>query len=121
MSWLERQWQLKLEMLESLSRSQRAVAAMLESMAKTTSAYRMDSAEVIVHELSSIAKYQQALARHMLDIRLHTVHRGKPTPPWISDRYGICPGPPLCRKKMKLSKGSLANPCAGKSVRKLSH
>ncbi|WP_010271020.1 hypothetical protein [Paenibacillus senegalensis] len=90
MSWLERQWELKLELLESLSRSQRAVASMLDNIAMTASSHSTDSSDIIVRELTSIAKYQQVLARRILDIRMNPVRKGEPASPWISERPGLC-------------------------------
>lgn len=104
MNWLERQWQLKLEMLESLSRSQKAVASMLESMASRVPVNSFDSSEMIVRELSSLAKYQQALARRMLDIRINPIRKGRPTSPWIGKFQGLCPGSFASEKTIRLTR-----------------
>lgn len=105
MNFLERQLELKLDIMESLSRSQRAVAVMLEGLADTT-AQRGDSSELIGRELIAIARYQQVLGHRMLGIPLHRVRRGHSMPPWVASKYGLYS--PFRKKKFCLVRGNSA-------------
>ncbi|MCZ8519159.1 MULTISPECIES: hypothetical protein [Paenibacillus] len=85
MNWTEEENKVKLHLLHSLARSQRALARMLESMAQV-----VDTSPATASELSAavrtMAGYQRALAVKMVGLRIRKTRRGVPGAPWLSRR-----------------------------------
>jgi len=74
---------IKLDILYSLARSQRALASMLEHITEMGSLTDTASDE-LARELVSMSAYQQSLANHLLQIKLRTIKYGSPTSPWLN-------------------------------------
>ncbi|MGN7383818.1 Uncharacterised protein [Chlamydia abortus] len=83
MTFLEKKNELKLNILESLVRSQGAVAAMLEGLAETARWTGGDT-ELAEKYLKEIAGYQRVLAERLLTLKVREVYRGKPASPWLA-------------------------------------
>ncbi|WP_020617540.1 hypothetical protein [Paenibacillus daejeonensis] len=84
MDLLSREREVKLELLSSLARSQRAMARILESVADVT-ACSSDSARALQQELRTMTRLQQAIASSIVPLRISKVQRGKPGRLWLRD------------------------------------
>ncbi|MEF3312896.1 hypothetical protein PV433_28835 [Paenibacillus sp. GYB004] len=91
MSWLERQREMKLDILESLARSQRAMARIIETVADAdTGASGDDKAERrLIKSIEAISGYQQAIMEKMLGITIGEVKRSSPSTPWTNEELGV--------------------------------
>ncbi|MEI7028214.1 hypothetical protein [Paenibacillus sp. y28] len=78
----ERRERLKLDLLESLVRSQQALAVMLENTAGAiVHAQAADSQ--LRDNLVKISMYQRVLADKMMNVRVFTNRGGHPALPWL--------------------------------------
>lgn len=78
----------RLSMLESLARSQAAVARMLESAADAARCADIP-ARLIRQELRALARVQSAMLETVSGTRLRRIRRGgPPAPPWLHRRVG---------------------------------
>jgi hypothetical protein len=81
----ERESLIKLDLLQSLARSQRALARMLEQAADAG-----DETEQVGEEfrrnLAAIGRLQAALAEAMGLIRIRRIRKGAPGPVWLHPR-----------------------------------
>lgn len=85
MSRLDREWAIKLDLLESIASSQRSLAVMLEQAATVTTA--ADLAPAVLREhIRSIAGMQEALLTAATGMRWSKPRRGSPGMPWLHDR-----------------------------------
>lgn len=79
----ERELNIKLDMLEALSRSQQALVRIIQSVADVSdqapgfSRHLFDNMEVL-------SQYQKALAEHLVTIRVPHKKKGQPQAPWIA-------------------------------------
>jgi hypothetical protein len=73
----------KLQLMISLSRSQNALARILDSMADVSS-YSEETALILAHNVQRMTRYQQAMASLLTGIELHRQYKGVPTPPWLN-------------------------------------
>jgi hypothetical protein len=91
MSWLERQREMKLDILESLARSQRAMARIIETVADAdTGASGDDKTERrLIKSIEAISGYQQAIMEKMLGITIGEVKRSAPSAPWTNEELGV--------------------------------
>lgn len=85
----DRENELKLDILGSLARSQRALADMLEGVAAVTME-SPDAARQIRRQLDVLVRCQVVLAEKICGIRLSRVVRGKPGRLWLHQR--VTPG-----------------------------
>ncbi|WP_438448237.1 hypothetical protein [Gorillibacterium sp. sgz5001074] len=84
----DRETELKLELLESLVRSQKALTAMLEHSAAASQGRPAASASAeMERHMRTLVRCQQALAQMMSGIRIPNVRKGKPGKLWI--RQGL--------------------------------
>lgn len=89
MNWHEEEARLKLHILHSLARSQRALAVMIESMADI--AGRSSSvARGLAEQIEAISKYQRAIAVKMIGVKIRRKRRGKPGLPWLHRKLRPC-------------------------------
>jgi len=88
MSLLERQDEIKLDILESLARSQKALASIIEIMAGAAERSQ-ELSEGLLDNVEIIAKYQRALAAKLAGMRVTARVRGAPGKPWLSERVSI--------------------------------
>ncbi len=75
----------KLELLLSISRSQNAIARILDSMADVT-AYSEETAQLLARHADRMVHYQQAMATMLTGITLYRQYVGIPSSPWINAR-----------------------------------
>jgi len=82
---LKQEQAIKLDMLHSLARSQRALARLIECAADITDAD--DGMKLgLKRNLAALAAYQRALAEGIVGIRIHRVISGKPGAIWLDRR-----------------------------------
>ncbi|OBZ09695.1 hypothetical protein A8L34_20680 [Bacillus sp. FJAT-27264] len=74
---------VKLEMIRSISRSQAALAAILESIAELTGHSEL-TARKLSDNIRILSGYQSAMCRMMSGISLHRPKRGTPAAPWLN-------------------------------------
>ncbi|WP_282941173.1 hypothetical protein [Paenibacillus sp. RC67] len=79
----EVQLKLKLHILKSLARSQRALTVMLESIAEVVEGSQY-VAKGLVEQIDSISKYQRQIAVKMIGLKIRRKRRGKPVKPWLN-------------------------------------
>jgi hypothetical protein len=95
MGILDRQNRLKLDILQSLARSQRALAEIVEVIAPvvassiqgTTSDHEPSSdimTQQILAHLGSLSNYQHSLAQRFSGIDIRQVRNGMPGKPWLA-------------------------------------
>lgn len=77
------QLKLKLHILQSLARSQRALTVMMESMAKVVEGSSF-VAKGLVEQIDAISKYQRQIAVKMIGLKIRKQRRGKPGKPWLN-------------------------------------
>jgi len=90
-----RENEIRLEILEAIARSQKALASMAETIAGTYEAGGHDE-ERTVHELQVLSRYQLSLGEKILGLRIRNRRTGKPLSPWLRDHV-------RCRKCHKSS------------------
>lgn len=77
------QIKLKLHILESLARSQRALAVMMESMSEVVKGSQ-DIAKGLAEQIESISRYQREIAVKMIGVKIRRKKRSKPVKPWLN-------------------------------------
>ncbi|WP_028547593.1 hypothetical protein [Paenibacillus sp. UNC451MF] len=77
------QLKLKLHILKSLARSQRALAVIMESMAEVVEGSHY-VAKGLVEQIESISNYQRQIAVKMIGLKIRRKKRGKPVKPWLN-------------------------------------
>lgn len=73
----------KLQLVESIAKSQAAMARMLDSLADI-SEQSPDIARHLAENIKILTRYQQAIAQTVCGISLHQVYYGTPSSPWIT-------------------------------------
>ncbi|TNJ66528.1 hypothetical protein FE784_09690 [Paenibacillus hemerocallicola] len=98
MGWLERQREMKLDILESLARSQRAMARIIESAAdagagagSVADGGASATEEPLRKSIEAIAQYQLAIMEKMIGIRIGEVNSSPPSAPWTNKALGVAP------------------------------
>ena len=74
--------QIKLHLLESLARSQRALSSILEQIGELGAAMP-ELPKAVLRNMELIAKYQGQMAEKTSGLRLRAVRAGKPGAPWL--------------------------------------
>ncbi|MDF2715068.1 MAG: hypothetical protein K0R28_1993 [Paenibacillus sp.] len=94
MGWLERQREMKLDILESLARSQRAMARIIESAADGAEGGEPAVQKSLHKSIEAIAQYQLAIMEKMVGIRIGEVNVSPPSMPWTNQdlRVAACYG-----------------------------
>lgn len=91
MGWLRRQQEMKLDILESLARSQRAMARIMESAAAMTEDEQSQPADKDLRKsMEAIERYQLAIMDKMLGIRIREVYVSPPAVPWTNEKLRVC-------------------------------
>lgn len=80
--------EIKLNILESLARSQRALARIIETVADI-SEYSQSTAAHIANHIDIINKYQQALMGKMTKIQIRKIKKGSHTKPWLHPKVQL--------------------------------
>ncbi|MFD0694217.1 hypothetical protein ACFQZT_08935 [Paenibacillus sp. GCM10027628] len=83
----ERELRIKLDLLDSLARSQHALSRIIESVAQSVEA-SPSLARQVGENLASIVKYQHILARKITGIHIREKQIGTPAPPWLNPQVG---------------------------------
>lgn len=93
MNWHEEENRTKLHILNSLARSQRALARIIESVADMSEGAASsgrsgpsdpgETADQIVVQLEAISRYQRQLTEKLTGIRIRKFQRGTPGKPWL--------------------------------------
>lgn len=87
----EREQQIKLDILESLARSQRALARIIESVADSVESSPQLAGQ-IAGNLASIVGYQRILAKKIIGLPIRVKQQGTPRQPWMNANTGILQG-----------------------------
>ncbi|SDN59384.1 hypothetical protein SAMN04487897_103276 [Paenibacillus sp. yr247] len=83
----EREQWIKLDVLNSLARSQRALARIIESVAQSVEE-TPPLAKQVAENLESIVRYQQILTRKITGISIREKQKGTPADPWLNPHTG---------------------------------
>lgn len=89
MNRLDREWSIKLDMMESIARSQRSMADMLEHAAAVTAVAELPPA-VLREHVRVLNGLQAALLAAATGVRWRKPRRGAPASPWLG--AAVCPG-----------------------------
>ncbi|XID95707.1 hypothetical protein ACF3MZ_14805 [Paenibacillaceae bacterium WGS1546] len=84
MNRLHREWEIKLQLMSAISRSQLALAKILESAADVTDAVGVSS-ETLHEHVRVLTGIQEALLRTVTGMSWRPPTAGKPTEPWLSE------------------------------------
>lgn len=87
--WVERENELRLDLLESLVRSQRALASLIERAAEAGAGAPEGAAAMLEH-VETLSRYQLALSEKIAGHRLRRVVFGRPGSVWVN--RGVCRG-----------------------------
>lgn len=82
MSVMEREQLIKLHILTSLARSQRALSKMLEAMSHIC-AESEETARRLAEHVDIISKYQQTLTTKITGMSIRQKKKGSPQKPWL--------------------------------------
>lgn len=102
MNTCDKEQQIKLNILDAIARSQKALASMAETVANTyvpVADRHGHSQEPVARELRIFSRYQLVLAEKILGIRIRHRRFGTPCPPWLQNgviggQEHIQPAPP---------------------------
>lgn len=86
----DRENRIKLDILESLSRSQKALARMIEHIAEVTT----DSEALrrrLLENIPALTAYQESIAAHLTGWRVRRRKKGNPAPPWLNRQAEVAP------------------------------
>ncbi|WP_019638566.1 hypothetical protein [Paenibacillus fonticola] len=72
----------KLRLIDSIAKSQTAMARILDSLADVSD-HSAETARHLSKNIQVLTKYQQAIAQTVCGITLRQVYYGTPSPPWI--------------------------------------
>lgn len=86
MNVLEKERHIKLHMLISLARSQRALSQMLESVAQI-SADSEKTAKKLAENIEVIGKHQRVLAEKITGVKFARMQRGSPGKIWLNSSF----------------------------------
>lgn len=81
----EKEAEIRLDILSSLARSQRALADMLEGIAALT-LESPEAARQVRRQAETLVRHQAVLAEKLLGIRIPRLIRGKPGRLWLNRR-----------------------------------
>lgn len=101
MSRLDREWEIKLQILESIARSQAALALLLENAAGVVAEAGV-SPVLIREHVRAIEGMQAALLRSVTGTGWQRPKRGIPVPPWIG--AGIHPVRKRSREALRVGR-----------------
>ncbi|UJF32091.1 hypothetical protein [Paenibacillus hexagrammi] len=88
MSLHDREQWIKLDLLNSLALSQRALARIIESVAECVEA-SPPLAKQVAENLDVIVHHQQVLTRRITGIHIRERQKGTPGKPWINRQPGV--------------------------------
>lgn len=82
-SSLQNERDAKIQVILSISRSQNALARILESIADV-SGYSEETALTLANHMDRITRYQQAMASMLMNLTLNPLNTGIPSAPWLN-------------------------------------
>lgn len=88
MGRLDSEWEIKLQLMGSITRSQEALAKILESVADVTGAAGVSSATIHEH-VRVLTGMQCALLRSVSGISWRPPVRGSPGEPWLAEAVRV--------------------------------
>ncbi|PWW07352.1 hypothetical protein DFQ01_102244 [Paenibacillus cellulosilyticus] len=83
----DREREVKLELVSSIARSQRALARILESIADV-SVHTDPIAKSLRDNIAQLSQLQQVLTESVVGIRFGQRRQGRPSGPWINQQTG---------------------------------
>lgn len=89
MNRLDREWSIKLDLMESIARSQRSMADMLEHAAAVQAVAELPPA-VLREHVRVLNGLQAALLSAATGVRWRKPRKGTPASPWLDT--AVCPG-----------------------------
>lgn len=111
MNRLDREWAIKLDLMESIARSQQSLADMLEHAAASRAAAGLPPA-VLREHVRVLNGLQAALLAAATSVRWQKPRRGAPGFPWLE--AAVCPGNRIKRRAGREPQGAeRAHPPAG--------
>ncbi|MGQ7885124.1 hypothetical protein [Paenibacillus sp. WC2504] len=87
----EREQHIKLDILESLARSQRALARIIESVADSVESSPQLAGQ-IADNLTAIVSYQRILTKKIVGLRIRVKQKGTAKQPWLNANTGVLQG-----------------------------
>ncbi|RUS44644.1 hypothetical protein [Cohnella sp. AR92] len=91
MSRLGKEWEVKLTLLQSIARSQEALARILESVADVA-VHSEPSAVVMREHVRELSNLQAALVEAVTGQRWKAPRIGRASPPWLSRKLRVAAG-----------------------------
>lgn len=89
MSGLQREWEIKLQLMEAITRSQMALAKILETVADVTD--RVGASPATLHEhVRVLTGMQEALLRTVSGTSWTPPVHGDPAAPWLAEGIKHC-------------------------------
>jgi|GEM_PF-1288863 len=85
----QQEHEYRLEILKAISRSQKALASMAETIAGAYAAGGSDERR-IAHELKVLARYQLSLGETILGLKIRNRRFGRPCSPWLGSSVCGC-------------------------------
>jgi predicted ArsR family transcriptional regulator len=89
MNGLQREWEIKLQLMGAITRSQEALAKILESTAEVTGAVGISAATLHEH-VRVLTGMQGALLRTVTGTSWKPPVMGRPAKPWLSEGIKHC-------------------------------
>lgn len=86
MNYSQKGNEIKLDILESLARSQRAISRIIESVADVSSSSDK-AANHVLENLDIITKYQHEIANKLFNIHVSHLKKGHPSAPWLNRSF----------------------------------
>lgn len=102
MNMIQKENELRLEILTAVARSQRALATMAETVS-VYHAHNSSEHNETAHQLQVLARYQISLAEKILGISIRNTRNGTPRDPWL-DKTIRTPRQAAVRKVRKVRK-----------------
>jgi hypothetical protein len=97
MGWMKQKYELTLDILKSLARSQSALARIIDSMADVSEADEKTASRLRDH-IETLVRYQQAITAKITGVSLREVKTSPPSRPWTNGRLRVTGGT-VCPKK----------------------
>ena len=88
MNRLDREWEIKLDLLASIARSQESLALMLEQAARVATEVEMPPT-VLREHIRALAGMQEALLTAAIGTRWRKPRQGCPCSPWLSGKVSV--------------------------------
>lgn len=91
MGFIGRKMELKLDIVESLARCQKALAKIIEGVAEASDATE-ETPMMLRENIKALAHYQRSIMVSMLGIELGDYGESRPSRPWTNEKLGVIGG-----------------------------